>query len=72
MKKHITKMPSKVGKVGRKKLVESEKKIRLDVWQKVGEVELLGGKKAIETLFCEFFETKVNITKALKPVEYND
>ena len=65
-------MPNKIGRVGRKKMNESDKKIRIDSWVVNADVELLGGKKAVEMLFCEFFKNKVDSLKTLKPVNYND
>jgi len=58
MAKIRTKMPSKVGKVGRHKLPVSDKKQRLDVWKEAGKIEALGGKKALESEISEFIEKK--------------
>lgn len=65
-------MPNKIGRVGRKKISESDKKIRIDTWKSMGQVDQLGGKSAVMALFSEFFDNKITTLKTLQSVDYND
>ena len=53
-------MPSKLGRVGRKKLDADKKCLRLNIWKQTGTVARLGGKKQVENLLAIYFETLSN------------
>ena len=53
-------MTSKLGKVGRKKLPDGEKALRLNIWKQNQLIEKLGGKKEVERLLSEHFDTLKN------------
>jgi hypothetical protein len=53
-------MPNKIGVVGRKKMLKSDKKIRVDLWKKAGDIKRLGGINVVKSLISEFIDNKIS------------
>lgn len=56
-------MPGKIGKVGRKKMAESEKKIIVYAHKKKSDIDLIGGQKKVNEDISNFLDSKISLKK---------